>query len=65
MYRNTLLRARLDLVNIRLPRALVDGRKVRVDLPLLGKPRGHAAEFFTKAVDSLHIHVGLRNELGH
>lgn len=57
--------AGLDLVNIGLSRALIDRGKVLVDLRFLREPCGHSTELFAKAVDSLMIHVGLRDELRH
>jgi hypothetical protein len=56
---------RLNLVDVGLPWAFVDGREKGIDLIVFGKPCGHLAEFFTQAVDSLVVHVCLCNQLGH
>jgi hypothetical protein len=59
------LGAGLDLVNISLSWTFIDRCEERIHLVIFGKPSGHLAKFFSKAIDSLVIHVRLRNKLGH
>jgi hypothetical protein len=56
---------RLNLVDVGLAWAFVDGREKSINLIVFGEPCGHLTEFFTQAVDSLVVHVCLRDQLGH
>lgn len=55
----------LDLVDVRLPRALVNRREESIDLGLLRQPCCHPAELLAEAVDSLNVHISLGDKLGH
>jgi hypothetical protein len=57
--------ALLDLVNIGLTWALVNGGEECVDLIFFSEPSSHAAELITKSMNGCLIHVGLSDKFRH